>query len=323
MIKTSTTAKTVSPVSDLERKAKHAAAERARRAAKKAAMAPLERTPPAPTVEDLKTPVLTVSAERVKNGVLLPEPAAPVAEVAIKPLAEHEAAIKSGAVSYTVNLFRGGGKWERAAANTAGEALEIGRKMKATYPTSVAKPIYYAVDASGASTVIKPEELLAASPPAAETAKPEAGEAPVKAKATNGLCMTAAQANAEARAAYGEAPFTVKKTARGDWYWGPIASEAPKAEKPAKPAKAAKAEKPAKAAGGSPKTGTDAQIILAYLTRPEGMTKAEIEAALLAARGRYVKISPRSTAIRFGERAKLKLTVTKDADGAERFFLAA
>lgn len=115
-------------------------------------------------------------------------------------------------------------------------------------------------------------------------------------KPVNGTCMSKAQALAEARQAYGaeaspESDFTVKKTARGLWYWGPYEAPHPidaafkakpkKGEKRAAKAEksvARKAEKVERAANGAEGPSGMAGQAFALACRPQGATPAELNA---------------------------------------------
>ncbi len=71
----------------------------------------------------------------------------------------YEAEIQANAASFTVHLFLGTGRFERAEAASRAEILAIGRAMSEAYPACQARPIYYAVDASGRSTTITQAQL--------------------------------------------------------------------------------------------------------------------------------------------------------------------
>ncbi len=152
-------------------------------------------------------------------------------------------------------------------------------------------------------------------------------EAPKPAKC--GLCATKPEAIAKAREAYGADAHLgdavdVKKTARGEWYWGPVEVVAPKTSKRASRSAAPSGVKSERAGVGSlPKPGTNAEIIVTHLTRLAGTTKAEVEAALAAKNGKPVSCSIKTDARLFGARLGLDVNETADTDGSARFFLVA
>jgi hypothetical protein len=110
---------------------------------------------------------------------------------------------------------------------------------------------------------------------------------------TQGLCMSRRQALAEGRAAYGEGNFSVTRTVRGEFVWGPpkapaaievamksrpakgakTAAKAEKKEVRAKAAKAAKADGP-RADGIKPGTGAARMIDAAM--RKQGATMQDL-----------------------------------------------
>jgi hypothetical protein len=70
-----------------------------------------------------------------------------------------EDAIKANAVSYRVHLFLGRGQFERADATTRAEALDLGRRFKEAHPKVSTQPTFYAIEASGHSTLITADQL--------------------------------------------------------------------------------------------------------------------------------------------------------------------
>jgi hypothetical protein len=70
-----------------------------------------------------------------------------------------EASIRANAVFYRVHLFLGRGQYDRAEATTLAEIIDIGERMKQAHPGCQAKPMFYAIEASGHSTVITPEHF--------------------------------------------------------------------------------------------------------------------------------------------------------------------
>jgi hypothetical protein len=307
-------------------RAKHAAAEKARRAAKKAAAAAAANKPagddsvkvgkaavaavkakfgkPANLGEKIAAEFDAVVASHEAEENAAAEADAIAAKVVGKPakakpasaLQQHEAKIAAGAVSYKAHLFLGSGQWERAEASTAEGILEIGADMKAAYPDASADVIYFAVDASGASTTVTKASLAPAG-----RILPDLTEA-ARAKPAKAARKTPADRLAEA--SQGK-PAKAAKVAK---------EKAPKAEK---------ASGEPKAERNAPGAGTRNAVIFAHLTRKEGTTKAEIDAALKAFQpDRPANCGIRNDAKLFANRYGLK--VNQSGEGkATRFWLVA
>ena len=204
--------------------------------------------------------------------------AAPTEDAVAPTRQEHESRIIAGAVKFTANLFLGAGSYDRAERETLDEAIALGEQMKAAHPECTRTPMIYAVDSKGASTLVTNAEIAARKSPA-----PSAGLAQ-----TRGDALAAARLAYGVDAVVGEA-FVIKKTVRGEWYWGqpieatksnvvPIRAQKavePKAPKAAKPAKVAKEPK-AKAEGAASKT----EQALAMLKCEGGASGAEIAEAM-------------------------------------------
>ena len=138
--------------------------------------------------------------------------------------------------------------------------------------------------ALGAGAPLAPGSEAPAAKPAKTAVVKAAGKPlPVHELPPQGLCGTKPEAIAKAREAYGaEARIgddvQVKKTVRGEWYWGPAepkpAPRAPKAAKTAKEPRAPRAKADRKP--GQPSKG---EQMIAMLKRAKGATVAEIAEA--------------------------------------------
>lgn len=122
-----------------------------------------------------------------------------------------------------------------------------------------------------------------------------------------------------------EAALAEASKRRDDETTAELKAEVQQAKVDAKAAREAKktAKAPKVAGQKTPRAGSDAEVILAQLTRPEGLTQATIETALTSLRSRPIKIAPFSTCKRFAIAYGLQLTETKDEDGTRRFYLIA
>ena len=161
-----------------------------------------------------------------------------------------------------------------------------------------------------------------------------------------GLATSRADALIAARRRFGpdaEAgkDFTVYKTALGEWFWAApdkdprkrtasgalsVAIEADKVSRKASKAKSASSAPATKSKASPdgaplPKPGTNAEIIYNHLTRKEGTTKAEVEAALKVKNKADVPCGIRSDSKLFGERFGFAVSEGKDKDGSARFWL--
>jgi hypothetical protein len=120
-----------------------------------------------------------------------------------------EDAIKANAVSYRVHLFLGRGQFERADATTRAEALDLGRRFKEAHPKVSTQPTFYAIEASGHSTLITADQLQQEPAMNTETvavapsvAIAQAGEAAILAKrAKKAEAESNRRANIKAKAA--------------------------------------------------------------------------------------------------------------------------
>jgi hypothetical protein len=197
-----------------------------------------------------------------------------------------EASIRANAVRYSVQLFLGRGQYDRAETNTLAEAIKIGAAMQSAHPTCQARPLYYAIEASGHSTTISPDQFneeinmiktavtpgvtretdaakrekkieaqrrwrakkkAAAAQQSPAPLAPGSAEPPKPAPAPRcGVCKGKGAAIAAAREVYGAgakigADYKLQKTARGEWYWGPIETDPPARERSTRSTRTAKA----------------------------------------------------------------------------------